>query len=239
MQQMRCIMENNIYLVQGSNYSFTAYFAPTPPNENAIFLTKEGTYPVIYCCFNHDLDNNVSPIELKHCANQDELRIELNRTGNMHTRRIQKLWGYDYKKSNNVLLRNLNQLRVEYWQTNYGDSLWLDAFDAISKDLDLLIYWINSHYPHLSISEDEASILMLGWGNTLAIAKSGELIADEEGYVHSMTLQTLISCAVENAHYQIENDNKALLYQEVLRKMLHLEKKLYPTFDIIDEEIPY
>lgn len=54
-----------------------------------------------------------------------------------------------------------------------------------------------------------------------------------------MTLQTLISRAVENAHYQIETDNKALLYQEVLRKMQHLEKRLTPSFDIIDEEIPF
>ena len=84
---------NNVYLIPHNDGTYEACIDSVAPTDEAVALTREGKYPVLYCYCR--LDSNGSSIyEATECTNRDELMDALNFSGRAwHT--VRWLWDFD------------------------------------------------------------------------------------------------------------------------------------------------
>lgn len=228
-------MYTNIYLIPNKDNTFSACFATEPPNKEAIYLTAEGAYPVIYCYFNRwtGVEN---AMVLKHCRNRDELRVELDRSGSVFHHRIQKLWDYDFNKSPNPNLHDLDKRRLDYLRDGYPRILEEGAFTSVSADQDLFLYWVNSRYPSLKMTQDEIELLVMALGNAMAITRDGHLIIDDNGTIMMASIHNLVELASDNARERIECAQMELsVCSDVLQRLHKFEEKLLPNIESLDD----
>ena len=84
---------NNVYLIPHNDGTYEACIDSVAPTDEAVALTREGKYPVLYCYCRLD-SNGSSVYEATECTNRDELMDALNFSGRAwHT--VRWLWDFD------------------------------------------------------------------------------------------------------------------------------------------------
>lgn len=84
---------NNVYLIPHNDGTYEACIDSVAPTDEAVALTWEGKYPVLYCYCRLD-SNGSSVYEATECTNRDELIDALNFSG-MAWHTVRWLWDFD------------------------------------------------------------------------------------------------------------------------------------------------
>lgn len=192
-------MNDNVYLIPDKNYTFSAHFASTPPVENAIFLTEEGTYPVVFCYLEPRCEGNY---RLVVCHDREELSFELNRSGKYY-KLICALWDYDVETSDNCLLNALEEARCKYICYHGDESMDSTAYQHMAFRRNLLRYWFYSQSPDVTLSEKEIDGLLSDIQGTLVFDANGELYEKLDGDYFYVNLMSLLKSFKTEADFQV------------------------------------
>ena len=225
-------MKDNVYLIIHEDYTYSVCFSPIHPIENAIFLTAEKDYPVVYCYVE---SKGTESSKMVVCHDREELAFELNRSGKYY-KLIQLLWDYNWKSSKNPLMGAWEDARDRYlWEHDY-EYMSTTSYCEIDKHPEILSYWFASRPPYVAPSEKVIEWLMEEFQNRLCLGADGILYEEQEGEIFSLDLECLVKymqvaseSSISSAQKKLESSYAVKDWADDIIHMLHRQPGLLPS----------
>lgn len=148
----------NVYLVPHPDATYEAHICATPPAHNAIFLTAEGTYPVLCERIRYDvLSERV--YECETCQNRAELLELLNWCGTAYQNML-RLWDFDIDTTASDEMYDL--YNSVYYKQREWNALYMQSVDddPWERTVQKFVEAANTQIDELNLTEEESYSLL-------------------------------------------------------------------------------
>lgn len=230
-------MNQNVYLIPKEDYTFAVCFAPKAPEDEAILLSEEKEYPVVYC-----YQEPFEDCKMVICHNREELTIALSNSSKYyHT--IHKLWDYDWRTYKSCLFDAWNASRGEYYYLHGEDIVLATSCQMLKESPDLLVYWADIHCPDIHLTWEEACDILESYNHPILLGVDGNIYVKDCYGLLKFDLQDLLQHAIWATDNEIDCVGDTIRYHIARKDVIEgvwkrLRPDIYSPYPNSEDEEP-